>query len=178
MGALPGLVRRLLDEGAWQEFITPDGRVHRFERLRDFIKAPPPRGLDGREAQLVALCGSDQELVRRLTSKLREEVPAAREVGRPSDGGNVRATNIPGRSDTADHTVARLKRDDPDLADRVIRGEISADAAAREKGWRKPRIVLTSPEAVAMRIRQHFTADQVARLVALLISDDTPRQPS
>jgi hypothetical protein len=40
---------------------------------------------------------------------------------------------------TAEHWQARLARDDLDMAARVRRGELSADAAAKQKGWRKPR---------------------------------------
>ena len=35
------------------------------------------------------------------------------------------------------------------MAERVVRGEVTPNAAALEKGWRKPRIVVTSPESVA-----------------------------
>jgi hypothetical protein len=38
-----------------------------------------------------------------------------------------------------DRTLARLRRDDPELAARVERGEITANAAAVDKGWRQPR---------------------------------------
>jgi len=53
------------------------------------------------------------------------------------------------QSETVERTIRRLKRDDPDLAKQVIAGEVTANAAAREKGWRKPRIVLSTPERVA-----------------------------
>jgi hypothetical protein len=43
------------------------------------------------------------------------------------------------RGETRHRTLARLRRDDPALAARVERGELSAHAAAVEKGWRKPR---------------------------------------
>jgi hypothetical protein len=33
--------------------------------------------------------------------------------------------------------MRRLRRDDPELAERVARGELTANAAAVEKGWRK-----------------------------------------
>ena len=36
------------------------------------------------------------------------------------------------------NTLARLRRDDPEMAERVGRGELSANAAAVAKGWRKP----------------------------------------
>lgn len=41
--------------------------------------------------------------------------------------------------DTADAVVAKLKRDDPALAEKVVNGELSAYAAARSKGWKPPR---------------------------------------
>ena len=68
----------------------------------------------------------------------------------------------------ADGILARLKRDDPGMASQVIAGELSANAAARAKGWRKPRVLLTSPEAVAKRIRDHFTNEEIAQLKELL----------
>jgi hypothetical protein len=53
---------------------------------------------------------------------------------------------------TVEHWKARLRRDDPALAARVDRGELSANAAATQKGWRKPRkvrLVRTEPLAAA-----------------------------
>jgi hypothetical protein len=43
------------------------------------------------------------------------------------------------KSDTAEYVLARLRRDDPELAERVERGELTANAAAPLKGWRKKR---------------------------------------
>ncbi|MGH3781246.1 MAG: hypothetical protein ACRDRO_11650 [Pseudonocardiaceae bacterium] len=45
---------------------------------------------------------------------------------------------------TAEDFTARLKRDDPELAARVVNGKITPNAAARAKGWRKPRIVVST----------------------------------
>jgi hypothetical protein len=38
-----------------------------------------------------------------------------------------------------ERTLRRLRRDDPDLAARVERGELTANATAVAKGWRKKR---------------------------------------
>lgn len=43
----------------------------------------------------------------------------------------------------ADSILARLKRDDPTLAQQVVDGEVSPNAAARQMGWRLD----TSPSA-------------------------------
>lgn len=70
-----------------------------------------------------------------------------------------------GRPDTADKVTARLKRDDPKLAQRVVNGEITPNAAARAKGWRKPRIVLSAPASVAKALRKHMEPDDLAELI-------------
>lgn len=65
------------------------------------------------------------------TRLLREDVPVARDAaGRPV--GNASGTPITAkvRDHTASAVLARLKRDDPELADRVVTGEVSANAAA------------------------------------------------
>jgi len=59
------------------------------------------------------------------------------------------------------HTLRRLKRDHPDLAERVIAGDISAHAAAISAGFRKPSLTLqaNNPEHAAERIREVLGAD-------------------
>jgi hypothetical protein len=76
--------------------------------------------------------------------------------------------------------VARLKRDDPALAERVVCGEVTPNAAAREKGWRKPRIVLSTPERVAASLRKWMPADSLMRLARLLLDEaaEPPPEPS
>ncbi|MEV8510831.1 hypothetical protein [Dactylosporangium sp. NPDC051484] len=70
-------------------------------------------------------------------------------VSRPGRGKKTNGDTIGFPSNQVESVVARLKRDNPDLADRVVRGETTANAAAREMGWRHPRIVVSSPERVA-----------------------------
>jgi len=105
---------------------------------------------------------------------LREEIkPAAEAVhAGPGRGHKTDCATIGLEPDRADTIVARLKRDDPALAARVVNGEITANAAARQKGWRRPRIVVSSPESVAASLRRHMTADDLARLAALLVGED------
>jgi hypothetical protein len=67
--------------------------------------------------------------------------------------------------------VARLKRDDPELAERVVKGELTANAAARQKGWRKPRILVSSPERTAESLRKHMPAEARQALARLFLED-------
>lgn len=175
MSALPGLVRQLLDEEAWREFAIPGGSTVRHETFGAFVKADPPKGLGGRKAQLVALCGADEKLADQVQARLREEVAQA-----APHGGNRRSDEFQdgttilksSRSNDAEHTIARLKRDDPDLARQVTSGEVSAYAAARSKGWKPPRIQVTTPERVADKLRDYMPPDARRRLAELLTRED------
>ena len=118
----------------------------------------------------IAELGGIEKLAREL---LYSDVPeASHGPGRPSLE-NGSATAIKPARQTASAVVARLKRDDPDLAKQVIAGEVTANAAAREKGWRKPRIVLSSPERVAVSLLKYMSADDIAQLIAVLLGKET-----
>lgn len=53
----------------------------------------------------------------------------------------------------ADYQLARLRRDRPDLAERVVRGEMSANAAAIAAGFREKQVQLgKDPEKAAQAI--------------------------
>lgn len=87
--------------------------------------------------------------------------------GRPADRPGATRTNSEDGL-TANSILARLKRDDDALAQQVINGEITANAAARLKGWRKPRILLTSPESIASALCKHLSVDEVQKVKELL----------
>lgn len=55
-------------------------------------------------------------------------------------------TTLMGRG--SEYIKARLRRDDPSLAAQVDAGKLSADAAAKQKGWRKPRPKLSKFEQI------------------------------
>lgn len=171
MSALPGLVERLLDEEAWREFDAPPPAGHIEHRsFRAFVEAKPPGGLGSRLDQLKALCGDRADLAVRVQRMHDDGIPAASPHGTNQHSHteeNVTRSPV-GKSDTRDKVVAVLKRDHPDLALRVTRGELSADAAAKQAGIRKPRIVVTSPESVARSLRRHMGPADLARLAELL----------
>ena len=68
-----------------------------------------------------------------------------------------------------DYTLRRLMRDHPELLERVKSGELSANAAAIEAGFREKTITVTlDPTKAAKAILKHFTAGQVAELRELI----------
>lgn len=157
------MLRRVTEERAWEQ----EG----FATFRAYVEAEEPYGLGMTEERLLdaARLASVEPLARSL---LDEEVPRAQEHGGNQHSG-VRGTNssLPS-SDIRARTVARLKRDDPELAERVIRGEVTPNAAAHEKGWRKPRIVLSNPDRIAKSLRRHLPRESLLRLIELLTKED------
>ena len=67
----------------------------------------------------------------------------------------------------------------PELAEKVVRGEVTPNAAAREKGWSKPRIALSTPERVAASLRKWMPRESLKRLAELLTQEESDTgQPS
>ena len=91
--------------------------------------------------------------------------------------GRVRVDNVnsipeaKGGNATA-YTVRRLKRDNPELAERVISGELSANAAALLAGFRRPSLQIPADDAVraAEAIRRRLGDGYALALLAELWS--------
>lgn len=178
--ALEGLAA-IVEEELWRKVPSETGEP--FATFSAFVETKPPFGLGYSAKQLEALLRLEHpheqkraETRDRMVAMRNQVVrlmqgeisPAAAHGGdRRSELFQVRGTNL--KSDTRDRVVAQLKRDDPTLADQVINGEITANAAARQKGWRKPRIVLTSPESIARALRRHLGPDDIAQLIQILL---------
>mgnify|MGYP006990451346 CR=1 FL=1 len=185
-GALE-LLAAIVEDRTWERLADAKGRSFKG-RFRDFVEARSPYGLGYDPDQLPKVLqlrhphesvpkiayrmAAMREQVKRL---LLEEIPESQSHGgdRRSNEVQVRVTNLKAQTDTAEYIVARLKRDAPELAEKVIRGELTPNAAARQMGWRKPRIVVSTPEAVAKALRKHMTPDEIQVLVRLLSQTDS-----
>jgi hypothetical protein len=178
-GALD-LLYVIVNDETWRRVETQGGGHH--ATFTEFVETGQPFGLGVKTAELrklVALRHPGEDVVETrermtwLRSKVEElfakDVEAIGSHGGPrqQDGGQERGTNLP-RSDVAPRVLARLKRDAPELAERVVNREVSADAAAREMGWRRPRIVVSTPERIAKSLKRTMPPEDIARLVAIL----------
>lgn len=179
-GALD-LLAALVEDRTWER--VADVRGTSFAgRFRDFVQAKPPYGLgyDPEQLPKILTLRHPHESVDRVADRMaamREavralllaEVPSAAAHGEIGRGANrVRGTHSIGNADRVERVVARLKRDAPDVAERVVAGDLSPNAAAREMGWRRPRIVVSTPERVAEALRRTMPPEDLARLIALL----------
>ena len=186
--ALEGLEAIVADE-TWRKVPRGSEDERPFVSFLHFVETAAPFGLGYPREQLVALLklkhpeenrGEMRERMDRLRTRVTEmlnaDIAPARTVGRPencSPSNGSGTTFSSGRG--ADYLTARLKRDHPGLAERVVAGELTASAAARQAGILRPRILITSPQAIAKALRKHMDQADLARLAALLADGD--REP-
>jgi hypothetical protein len=177
-----------------------DVHGHLFHKFEDFVRAARPYGMGladkGELRKQLALHHKEERepyrraaTVERMAAMRQRVEQLLHDETEPElfDGGDRRSSEFqsratrlktPGESDDVERVVARLKRDaarDPDVANlaaKVISGEVKPNAAARQMGWRKPRIVLSSPERVAVRLRDHFKDPEQRRLLAELLTKE------
>ena len=194
-GALE-LLAAIIEDRTWERLTDAKGCSFKG-RFRAFVETRAPYGLGFDADQLPKVIelrhpheGTTRVAERMaamragVAAELLAAIPAASEhrgrtVTERATRERATLSSSESRSDTTERTVRRLKRDDPELAEKVVRGDITPNAAAREKGWRKPRIVLTSPERVAESLRRYMPRDALTRLAQILLGDesDTGRPP-
>jgi hypothetical protein len=178
INTLPGMMVFMLREGGWRCFERDgDGKLFEHESVEAWILNPSYAGLnfpdwatlyailecnleDGPEClRLLLEAGAPDPatITADLAKRRLELVQKMRAHRRPKKGENkgVNHTFKKGTGNAA-YTVARLKRDRPDLAERVVAGELSANAAAIEAGFRKK----ATPLEALRRSWSRATADE------------------
>lgn len=119
---------------------------------------------DGQPVPLEAAKTAGQTMV--------EAMPLAKhgEVGRGRDRGVVNTSSVQRGSTNAGYLAARIKRDRPDIAEAVVRGEYpSIRAAALAAGIvRRTVQVPLDPERAAAALRRHFSDDDLELIASLL----------
>lgn len=134
---------------------------------------PPGRPYGTLNKMLEAEVGLDGRAIKTAIKKAELAAHGANrdeKTGRFSRADNI-STGEYGTSKT--YTVRRLRRDHPDLADRVEQGELSANAAAIEAGFgrRTKSIRVDDPASAARTLRTHMKPDQLAELARLLTEE-------
>lgn len=158
----PMLLRTLLTEQRWERFVTRLGDEALPRSFEEFVTTPPLRGL-----------GADLDLIRRIIGddfELRDLLDRAlqRSGGRPAETVSDRHGSRPA-GETSEAALRRLRKDRPDLHERVVAGELSPHAAAVTAGFRTPRFSIpVDPERAAPIIGRHLTRSEIARLIDLL----------
>ena len=158
---LPKFIERIIDEQLWRECKTKEGEP--FQSFQHFCEYKLWWGLECPIDRMVDYCKYSESCTKLLLS----EVPALAKNGEIGRGRNSCSNTTAIESDRgANYNLRRLKRDHPELAQAVINGELSANAAAIQAGFRKPSITINpDPESAATAIRRKF-GDEFAHQLA------------
>lgn len=166
LGTVPGLLRQILTDESWREFVTQLGDHVTHERFIDFVETPPLKGL-----------GSDIDLIRRVAAgdaELLDLLDQALQNPHGGDRSNVNNVNV-GRPE-GNRTAAalrRLRKDRPDLHAQVLANELSAHRAMIEAGFRPRTVTVRTdrPDSIARTLRKNLTPEALAELAKLLKDD-------
>lgn len=162
ISAVPGLLKQVIKEDAWREYTLPNSSVVRkYTNFAEFTE----KVLRATIEDLKNLCQKDKEalvLLREVTTNPNH---------RPVTNDNV-ITSKSEQGNSKAYSLDKLKRDRPDLFEKVVNNELSANKAMVEAGFRRKQItIIIDPARTAKAIKTHFNHDQRKEIVRLL-SDD------
>jgi len=175
LGTVPALLKRVLAEESWREFVTKRGEHVRHERFADFVTALPLKGL-----------GSDVALVRRIVADDPETLDLLDQALQNPVGMNVPLSIRQGHAPagTTQARALRKLRTEAERGDKqaaelhaeVLAGTLSAHGAMVKAGYRPKTISIPigRPERVAAYLRKHMPREALARLIELLTKEDEP----
>lgn len=180
LGTVPALLKRVLAEESWREFVTKREEHVRYERFADFVTTPPLKGL-----------GSDVALVRRIVADDPETLDLLDRALQNAHGGDRKSAEInvsnihidsPRPAGTTRTRALRKLRTEAERGDEraselhaeVLAGRLSAHAAMVQAGYRPKTISIpvSRPERVAAYLRKHMPREALVRLVELLTKED------
>lgn len=163
---VPNLLKRVLAEQAWREFVTRRGEHVTHERFADFVVTRPLKGLGSDVALVQRIVADDEETLDLLDQALQNH------PGNPRTVNNINGSRPQGTSQS--QALRRLRKDAPELHAEVLAGQLSAHGAMVQAGFR-PRTVsvpVTKPEAVAKSLLKYMSADDIAKLITLLLGKE------
>jgi hypothetical protein len=165
---VPGLIRRLLEEGGWRERREKTlGRVVSFDRFAEFITTDPLEGLGFKVGEIEAILGARDRDVLKMFQRETEQPLDDHGGSRTEQDYNI---SLKGSGTAEGYTRRRLRRDRPDLYERVVEGELSSNAAAIEAGFRKPTrtVPIDSVENAVRALARWFDVEQIRQAVKRL----------
>ncbi len=173
---IPGLMLSLLRDEGWRHMVRPlDGKEFTNETVAQWVLGEPWAGLyfPSWDALYAMLDRSEHgpeckarlvELGAPANGVAADAVapPKRGDVGRGRDRSSI---GQPNGGNSIERIAGRLKRDNPELADDVIAGRLSAHAAAVQAGIRRPTWTAPAdPERLAEAIERKFPGWQLVRV--------------
>lgn len=164
LGTVPALVVRIVKDKLWRQWVDPtSGRQYGpFQSFEHFVTTSAAEGgLGILVKQLQDLCRSDPAALAAI-EEATDPVP-----GKHHPHDNIMRSEQ-GTSST--YALRRLRKDRPDLHERVLAKELTSHAAMLEAGFRHKTITvrLNDPASAARALKRHMTKDDLAKLRDLL----------
>ena len=165
LDTVPALMKRLLAEEGWRDFVTRMGEHVQHERFSEFVEAAPLAGLGATTELVGRLVADDDDAVVMLREALKEK------PGPKRSGHNIHRSP---KGTSRSYALQRLRQDKPELHADVLAGRLSAHGAMVKAGFRPKTVSVPvgRPESVAASLRKYMTPDDIARLIALLMRED------
>lgn len=173
LSLIPRMVQSVIVSDSWR--LHPTGEKDNmivFTHFREFVEAQLPEGL-----------GIDFQFLRRLCADRLEVLDLIEQIDNfPGRGGDRRSVEFKRDNVTVDkydrgnsltYALRRLRKEAPELLEKVFKNEISANAAMIEAGIKKPSIYITrDPAKAALILVKHFKPEEIAKIIELLLLQD------
>jgi hypothetical protein len=136
LNEFPVSIIRIIEEKAWEKRFHR-GQIIELPNLKALITERPIKGWGQDPAKIEAVIKDNPEAL----AMFREAMVEKHGGVRKSEQVNIKNDNVilalPEQGNSKAYTVSRLKNNRPDLFEKVVSGELSANAAAIQAGFRK-----------------------------------------
>jgi hypothetical protein len=170
LGNIPGLLKMVIEKQMWRKrVVVMTGEVKEFRYFEEYVIAHPPEGLGADVKMLQRLCCNEPDLL-----DLIEQAIESRQGERTDLHDNIMKVDGKEQGTSAEYALRRLRKDRPDLHQRVTAGELSPNKAMIEAGFRKRTVPIPVEDidATARALKRLMTPDQLTELIARLIGKD------
>jgi hypothetical protein len=154
---------------AWKSRIIPGLSPMQFETFMEFVTYRTPWGLGWTEQMLKAFILPEEK---KLWADIESELPELYANGEnPKYQPKVEALTCKGTTygNTRTYKIQKLKRDAPEYAEKVIRGELSANRAMVEAGLELEKVTIpVDVNAFCNAIKRKFSPLEIQQLKDLL----------
>ena len=134
--AFPGLIRKIIETEAWREREVRPRLVVKLDCFMDLIVRQPPDGWGENPSKIEKVLSDDPDVLA-LWRESTKRKPGPKGDDNYHDNIMVIDPDKAQQGTSKSYTLSRLKREAPELYERVCNRELSANAAAIEAGLRK-----------------------------------------
>jgi hypothetical protein len=139
IGSTCDFIKAVIREKSWEKRTIRTGELITLSSLRELITKPPLEGYGEKIEDVERMIANDPEALADFREAVKEH--GNNQHTAKSIPNNVREAKVTCGNGKA-YTLSRLKRETPELFASVVRGELSANAAAVKAGWRKVKTPL------------------------------------